>query len=88
MVSVDSVEDNKRFAATHGGDFPILSDPSKETAKAYGVLHKAGFANRWSFYIDKEGIIQKIDKKVKPLNAGADIAKFIDELGLGTKASD
>ena len=88
MVSVDTPEDNKRFAETHGGDFPILSDPSKEMAKAYGVLHPRGFCNRWSFYIDREGIIQKIDKQVKPVTAGADTARTIGELGLGGKASN
>ncbi len=82
MVSVDQAEDNQRFAAEHGGNtFPILSDPSKEMAKTYGVLHPRGFCNRWTFYIDKEGVIQKIDKKVKPATAGADVAAAVAELG-------
>ncbi len=85
MVSVDQAEENQRFAAEHGGEtFPILSDPSKEMAKAYGVLHPRGFCNRWSFYIDKEGVIQKIDKTVKFVTAGADMAAAIAELGWGS----
>src|SRR4029079_15825799 len=32
-------------------DFPLLSDPTKQTAGAYGVLNEqSGFANRWTFY--------------------------------------
>ena len=82
MVSVDQAEENQRFAAEHGGEtFPILSDPSKEMAKAYGVLHPRGFCNRWTFYIDKEGLIQKIDKKVKFGTAGADMVTAMQELG-------
>ena len=82
MVSVDEAEENQRFAAEHGGEtFPILSDPSKEMAKAYGVLHPRGFCNRWTFYSDKEGVIQKIDKKVKFGTAGADMVTAMQELG-------
>ena len=40
MVSVDPIEDNKGFASEHNADFPLLSDPSKETARAYGVLNE------------------------------------------------
>ena len=38
MISVDTPEDNKKFAEMHGADYPILSDVSKEIAKAYDVL--------------------------------------------------
>jgi len=68
MASVDPLEGdqgNKAFAAEHKADFPLLSDPTKETAKAYGVLNEErGFANRWTFYIGKDGKIQAIDKDV------------------------
>src|SRR5450830_1754477 len=38
MASVDPVADNKGFGEMHKADFPLLSDPTKETATAYGVL--------------------------------------------------
>ena len=47
MASVDPLDGaqgNKAFAETHKADFPLLSDPTKETAKAYGVLAERGFA--------------------------------------------
>ena len=67
MASVDALDGekgNKAFAAEHKADFPLLSDPTKETATAYGVLSERGFANRWTFYIGKDGKMQSIDKDV------------------------
>ena len=83
MASVDTPEDNTKFAAEHNAGYPILSDPSKETSRSYGVLMKFGdneFANRWTFYIDIDGNIAKIDKEVKPASAGADMVKAMGEL--------
>jgi peroxiredoxin Q/BCP len=82
-ASVDTPEENKRFAESLDLDYPILSDPDKSVAKAYGVVNPTrGLANRWTFYIDKNGIIKEVDKEVKPDNAGADVASKLKELGL------
>jgi peroxiredoxin Q/BCP len=102
MASVDPLDKNTEFAkatsvdlGTRGGvvakkeaDFPILSDPTKDTAKAYGVLNEqAGFANRWTFYIGKDGTIQAIDKDVsKHVQTSAeDMAAKLGELGTSKK---
>ena len=69
MISVDTPEDNKKFAEMHGADYPILSDVSKEIATKYGVLAAAGFARRWTFYIAPDGKILHIDKEVKPFDS-------------------
>jgi len=70
MASVDPVEGekgNKAFAESEKADFPMLSDPTKEVAAAYGVLNaERGVASRWTFYIDKSGKIAAVDKAVKP----------------------
>ena len=80
-ASVDKVEDNTKFAASLSLDYPILSDPETEVAKAYGVVHgERKFPERWTFYIDKEGVIRKIDKSIKTGSAGADVAKSLGEL--------
>ena len=77
MISVDPLEGdqgNKAFAAAHNADFPLLSDPTKETAGAYGVLNtERGFANRWTFYIGTDGKITAIDKTVKPATSAEDM---------------
>jgi len=84
-ASVDTPEENKKFAESLELDYPILSDPDKTVAKDYGVVNPArGFAYRWTFYIDKEGIIRAIDKQVKVDNAGADVAAKRKELKLGS----
>jgi peroxiredoxin Q/BCP len=61
-------------------DFPLLADPTKETAKAYGVLNPGGVANRWTFYIDKEGKISYIEKTVKPATSAEDMVAKLGEL--------
>jgi peroxiredoxin Q/BCP len=85
-ASVDTPDQNEKFAKSLDLDYPILSDPEKTVAKEYGVLNpERGFANRWTFYIDKEGIIKEIDKKVNAPQAGPDIAAKLKELGLVTE---
>lgn len=85
MASVDARDGdkgNKAFAESEKADFPILSDPTKETARAYGVLHpERGFAMRWTFYIDKDGKIAHIDKAVKPATSAEDMASKLGEIG-------
>jgi peroxiredoxin Q/BCP len=79
-ASVDSVETNRKFAESLGVTFPILSDPTKETARAYGVLAPSGYASRWTFFIGADGRILDIDKQVKPATHGADVVKRLAEL--------
>jgi peroxiredoxin Q/BCP len=85
-ASVDKPEDNKRFAESLDLDYPILSDPDKTVAQAYGVMmSNRPLTNRWTFYIDKDGIIKEIDKKVNTDKAGEDLTAKIKELGLDGK---
>jgi peroxiredoxin Q/BCP len=97
MASVDPLDDNIKFAKAtsvtlqgRGGstvvekkeaDFPLLSDPTKETAKAYGVLAANGaVAQRWTFYIDKDGKISYIEKMVNPAKSAEDMVAKLGEL--------
>ena len=49
--------------------FPLLSDFQRTVSKDYGVLNaEHGFANRTTFVIDKQGIIQHIDKDKEALD--------------------
>jgi peroxiredoxin Q/BCP len=78
-ASTDPAEKNKAFAESLGVDYPILSDADKATASAYGVLEE-GYANRWTFYIGKDGKVLRIDRDVKPRTAGADVAAALESL--------
>ncbi len=79
-ASVDAPETNAKFAASLGIDYPILSDPTKEVARAYGVLAPSGMASRWTFYIGADGRILDIVKQVRAASHGMDIAKRLEAL--------
>jgi thioredoxin-dependent peroxiredoxin len=83
---MDGDKGNKAFAKSIDADYPILSDASKEVAKAYGVVHgQRQVPERWTFYIGKDGKILYVDKAVKHASHGADIAAKLKELGLPEK---
>jgi peroxiredoxin Q/BCP len=80
-ASVDDAETNKKFAEHVEADYPILADPEKKTASAYGVVNaERPLATRWTFYIGPDGRIRDIDTKVSPRTAGEDVVKKLEEL--------
>ena len=85
MASVDPIDDNRDFAKKNAADFPMLSDPSKEAAKAYDVLNFVRVASRVTFYISKSGEILKIDDDISPKTAAEDIAINLEILGVSRK---
>lgn len=85
MISVDTPEDNKKFAEMHEADYPILSDVSKEAATKYGVLGPTGLARRWTFFIAPDGKILHIDNAVKPASAGPDMVAKLGELNIAKR---
>jgi peroxiredoxin len=59
-MSVDSTWANEAFADKLGVKFPILSDASRTISKSYGLFNEQQLvANRATFVIDKNGIVQK-----------------------------
>jgi len=85
MVSVDTPEDNKRFAEQEQANFPMLSDPDKKVADAYGVLSPRGMANRWMFYIGPDGTLVKIDRVGHTTDAGTTLIANLDALKVPKK---
>ena len=70
-------------------DYPILSDPSKKTARAYGVVDaNRAVPQRWTFYIGKDGKILFVDKMVSARSHGPAIAKKLKELGVEEKKAE
>ena len=85
-ASCDDVEKNIRFAESLGLDYPILSDPERNVARAYGVVTETRKnPYRWTFYIGADGRILYIDKKINTKNAGADVAAMLKQLGVKEK---
>jgi peroxiredoxin len=48
MASVDPLDDNKGFAEEQHADFPLLSDPTKKAAEAYGVAARGSPFPAWT----------------------------------------
>ena len=86
MVSLDEPDRNKAFADSVGADFVLLSDPTKEAAADYGVMSSSGsYAKRWTFYIDKQGTVRKVDKNVDPATHGQEVVRTLGALGFPKK---
>jgi peroxiredoxin Q/BCP len=82
-ASGDDAETNRKFAESLNLDYPILSDPGKEVARAYGVIAgESKYCARHTVYIGKSGKVLYVDKEVKPASAGTDMAARLKSLGL------
>ncbi|MGH2956017.1 MAG: peroxiredoxin [Solirubrobacterales bacterium] len=57
-ISPQSVESHERFAAENDLTVPLLSDPGKQVARAYGVVGPGGFIRRAVFLVDGEGNVR------------------------------
>lgn len=64
-VSPDLPERQKKFAEKYRLSFPLLSDPQRATAKAYGAVKNEGIL-RSSFLIDEGGKLIQAWYKVSP----------------------
>jgi thioredoxin-dependent peroxiredoxin len=75
-VSADKVDKQKRFADKHEFDFPLLSDPDKSVAKAYGVRRGPGLIpnKRSTFVIGTDGLIKAVVRSETNMNVHADTA--------------
>lgn len=86
MVSLDSAERNQEFAQANESGFPVLSDPTGESAEAYGVGKPGAlFAKRYTFFIGADGIIKHVERSVKIPTHGDYIAGKLEELGFPKK---
>lgn len=80
-ISIDSPAANAAFAKQLGVTFPLLSDMNRKVLTAYGILKKYTvqgddyeWADRTTFVVDKNGIIQHVQEgssAVDPNNAVA-----------------
>lgn len=80
MASVDPLADNIGFALDQGADFPLLSDPDKTAAQAFGVLGGGGYAKRHTFYIGVDGRVLAIDRNVRPASSAEDMVAMLAKL--------
>jgi peroxiredoxin Q/BCP len=71
-VSADSQESHRKFIEKYGLSFPLLSDPSNEVTKAYGVYKQKSLygrqfmgIERTTFVIGRNGTVRRVFSKVK-----------------------
>jgi peroxiredoxin Q/BCP len=85
-ASVDASDTNRQFAQTIGADYPVLSDPDRQVATAYGVIGPGmPGALRWTFYIARDGRILHVDKQINTSTHGRDVARRLAELGIARR---
>ena len=66
-ISAQDVASHDRFAGKHGFLFPLLADPDKVVAGAYGTLGPLGFPRRSVFVVDADGIIRYAHRAIAGL---------------------
>ena len=79
-ISIDTVEDQKKFVEEYNIPYKHLSDSNKETCKKYPGLNIAGLAKRSTFVVDKHGIIRKIFRNIDVENHGKEISEFLKNM--------
>lgn len=79
-VSTDGVLSHKRFEQKYHLNFPLLADPDKELARAFGVLAPMGYARRATFLIGANGVIRHVFPKVSPKGHAEEVLRKIEEL--------
>lgn len=79
-ISVDTVEDQKKFVEEYKVPYLHLSDTGKTTCKTYAGLNIAGLAKRSTFIVDKKGKISKIFRDVNVDTHGQEIISSLQAL--------
>lgn len=79
-ISVDTVEDQKKFIEEYNIPYLHLSDPKKIACKTYAGLNLVGLAKRSTFIINKEGKIAKIFRGIDVNSHGNEIVAALKNL--------
>jgi glutaredoxin-dependent peroxiredoxin len=80
-ISIDSPAANNAFADKIGVTFPLLSDMNRKVLKQYGILKTYNvqkdeyeWAQRTTFVVDKDGIIQHVEEDASAVNPNNAVA--------------
>ena len=78
-ISTDTLKQQQQFTDKENLNFPLYADADKKVAKEFGVLMPAGYAQRTTFVIDKQGIVRKIYPKADASKHPAEVLAFSRE---------
>jgi peroxiredoxin Q/BCP len=84
--SIDAAEKHKEFIRQNNLPFPLLLDPDKKIAKAYGAANGIpilGFDRRITYVIDENGKVLKVYPSVDPSTHAIEI---LNDLGVANAA--
>jgi glutaredoxin-dependent peroxiredoxin len=83
-ISIDSPAANNAFAEKIGVTFPLLSDMNRKVLKQYGILKTYNvpkeqgdeyeWAQRTTFVVDKQGVIQHVEEEESAINPNNAVA--------------
>lgn len=74
-ISADGIKAQARFDGEHGFGFPLLSDPDRTIAKAFGVRRVGPVPNkRATFVIDSDGTVLEVIASETKMELHADRA--------------
>ncbi len=59
-ISTDKLDDQTMFTEKEKLNFPLLADPEKKATEAFGALGGMGYASRYTYIIDKNGVVRKV----------------------------
>ena len=77
-VSMDTVEEQAAFHKKHGLKFSLISDKAGKITQAYGAkMPLMKMAKRWTFILDDQLVVRKVDHDVDPVTDAVKVAEFI-----------
>ena len=78
-ISTDTLENQLKFTEKESLKTPLFADPDKKVTAAFGALGSTGFAKRYTFVIDKKGIVRKIYTAVTPAKHPDEVLAYVKE---------
>lgn len=80
-ISTDTVKDLAAFHQQHKLSFALLSDEDAKITEAYGVkMPVLNLAKRWTFIVDPNLVIRRIDDDVDPALDAKKVAEALQQL--------
>lgn len=76
-ISTDTAASQGKFIAKESLKISLLADPEKKLTGPLGALSPRGFASRYTYVIDKQGVVRKVFTTVKPADHAKEVADYI-----------
>jgi peroxiredoxin Q/BCP len=78
-ISNDTLADQEKFTKKEKLNFPLLADTGKKVTNSYGALSTRGVPSRFTFVIDKKGVLRKAYTSVTPGKHPDEVLDYVKE---------